>query len=99
MDLMSWLRLIVALGGASVAIYGVWILITGRAPRSGHRSFRGPTDAGLYHVCFGLAVALLAPSQLWNEHHHSLLTAAALIAIVVLIGLVIRYRPRQDRRQ
>jgi hypothetical protein len=98
-DLMSWLRLIVALGGASGAIYGVWILITGRAPRSGQRSFRGPTDAGLYHVCFGLALALLALSQLWNEHHQILLTAGALIATVVLIGLVIRYRPRQDKRR
>jgi hypothetical protein len=97
MDLMSWLRLIVALGGAGMAIYGVWILITGRAPRSDQRAFRRPTDAGLYHLCFGLALALLALSQLWIEHHQSLPTAAALIATVVLIGLVIRYRPRQDK--
>jgi uncharacterized membrane protein len=99
MDLMSWLRLIVALGGTSVAIYGAWILITGRAPRSGQRSFRGPTDAGLYHVCLGLALALVALSQLWNEHHQILLAAAALIATVVLVGLIIRYRPRQDKRR
>lgn len=99
MDLVPWLRLIVTLGGASVAIYGVWILKTGRAPRRGHRTFRGPTDAGLYHVCFGLALALLQLGQLWSDHHQHLLATVALIATAVLTGLVIRYRPRQDRRQ
>lgn len=96
---MSWLRLIIALGGAGVAVYGVWILVTGRAPRGDQRAFRRPTDAGLYYLCFGLALALLALSQLWNEHHQTLPTAASLIAVMVLIGLVIRYRPRKDKRR
>jgi hypothetical protein len=99
MDLMSWLRLIIVLGGAGVAIYGVWILITGRAPRSDQCAFRRPTDAGVCYVCFGLALALLVLSQLWNEHHQTLSAAAALIVAVMLIGLVIRYRPRQDKRR
>ncbi len=43
MDLMSWLRLMIALGGAGVAAYGVWILITGRAPRGDQRAFRRRT--------------------------------------------------------
>ena len=99
MDLVSWLRLIVAVGGAAGATYGLRILMTGRAPRSDQRAFRRSTDAGLYHLCLGLALALLALSQLWNEHHQTLPAAAALIATTVLIGLVIRYRPRQDKRR
>jgi hypothetical protein len=98
-DLVSWLRLVVALGGAGIAAYGVWILITGRPARRDQRAFRRRTDAGLYYLCIGLALALLALSQLWNEHHQRLLTAVALIATMVLIGLVIRYRPSQDKRR
>jgi hypothetical protein len=92
MGLVSWLRLIVALGGAGAAAYGVWILVAGRASRGDQRAFRRLTDAGLYYLCFGLALALLALSQVWNEHHLRLLTAAALIATMVLMGLGIRYR-------
>ena len=99
MDLVSWLRLIVAMSGTGVAIFGVWILITGRPPRGDQRAFRRRTDAGLYYLCFGLAYALLALGQLWNEHHQTLPAAATLIAAVVLIGLGIRYRPRRDKRQ
>ena len=99
MDLMSWLRLIIALGGAGVAAYGAWILITGRAPRGDQRAFRRRTDAGLYYLCFGLALALLALGQLWNEHRQTLPAAAALVATIVLIGLGIRYRPRRDKQQ
>src|SRR5262245_54382173 len=99
MDLMSWLRLIIAASAAGVASYGVRILITGRAPRGEQRAFRRPTDAGLYYLCFGLALALLTLGQLWNEHHQTLPAAATLIATVVLIGLGIRYRPRRDKRR
>jgi hypothetical protein len=99
MDLMSGLRLIIVASGVGVAVYGVWILITGRALRGEQRAFRGRTDAGLYHLCFGLALALLALGQIWNEHHQTLPAAATLIAIVALIGLGIRYRPRRDKRR
>ena len=95
---MSWLRLIIAMSGAGVAFRGVWILITGRLPRGDQRTFRRATNAGLYYLCSGLALALLALGQLWIEHHQTLLTAAALIATMVLIGLIIRYRPRKDDR-
>jgi hypothetical protein len=99
MDLLSWLRLVVALGGAGGAVYGGWILKTGRASRGDQRAFRRRTDAGLYYLCSGLALVLLALGQLWNEHHQTLPAAAALIAIMVMIGLVIRYRPRRDKRR
>jgi hypothetical protein len=99
MALMSWLRLMIALAGAGVAAYGAWILITGRAPRGDQRAFRRRTDAGLYHLCLGLALALLALGQLWNEHRQTLPAAAALVATIVLIGLGIRYRPRRHKRR
>jgi hypothetical protein len=89
----------IALAGAGVAAYGAWILITGRAPRGDQRAFRRRTDAGLYHLCLGLALALLALGQLWNEHRQTLPAAAALVATIVLIGLGIRYRPRRHKRR
>jgi endo-1,4-beta-D-glucanase Y len=98
MDLMSWLRLIIALSGAGAAAYGAWILTKGRVPRGNQRSFRRRTDAGLYYLCFGLALALLALGQLWTEHRQTPLAAAALVAAMVLTGLCIRYRPRRNKR-
>lgn len=97
MDLLSWLRLIVVLVGAGAAVYGVWILVTGRAARGDQRAFRRSTDAGRYYLCFGSALAFVALSQLLNERHQRLLAGVALIGTVVLLGLAVRYRPR-DRK-
>jgi hypothetical protein len=98
MGLVSWLRLIVTLVGAGGAVYGVWILSTARAQRGDQRAFRRLRDAVLYYLSFGLALTLLTLSQLWIEHHQTLLTAAALIATMVLIGLIVHYRPRKNNR-
>lgn len=99
MDLVSWLGLLVGLGGASAAIYGAVILFTGRATRGDRRVFRRMKDAGLYYLCSGLAMTLLASSVLWNEHHQSLPALVALIGTMALAGLVIRYRPRKDKQR
>jgi hypothetical protein len=100
MDLGAWLGLLTGVGGASVAIYGAAILLTNRATLSDRRAFRRVKDAGLYYLCFGLALTLIVLSVLWNEHHQSLLAVAALIGAMSLAGLaVIRYRPRQKERQ
>jgi hypothetical protein len=71
MSLVSWLRLIVTLGGTGAAACGVWILSTGRAQHADQRAFRRLTDAGMYYLSFGLALTLLALSQLLNEHHQT----------------------------
>jgi hypothetical protein len=100
MGLMSWLGLLTGAGGAAVAIYGGSILLTGRLTRGDQRAFRRTKEAGLYYLCFGLALTLLVLSGVSNEHHQSLLVGGGLIGTLALAGLaVIRYRPRQDRRR
>jgi membrane associated rhomboid family serine protease len=87
-------------GGATVAIYGAVILLTDRATGGDRRAFRRMKDAGLYYLCFGLALTLMVLSVLWNKHHQSLLAVAALIGAIALASLaVIRYRPRQNKRR
>jgi hypothetical protein len=99
MDLVSWLELLTGAGGATVAIYGMAILLTDRAARSDRRAFGRTKDAGRYYLCFGLALVLIVLSNVWNGHHQSLLTVGALIGAVALVGLAaIRYRPRRKRR-
>ena len=99
MDFTSWVALLAAMCGAAVTIYGAVILVTGRATRGDQRAFRSTRDAGLYYLCFGLAMTLLYSSILWNTHHHSLLAVVALIGTLVLATLaVIRYRPAKSRR-
>jgi hypothetical protein len=66
-------------GGATVAIYGAGILLTDHAARSDRRAFRRTKDAGLYYLCFSLALILIVLSNVSNEHHQSLLAAGALI--------------------
>jgi hypothetical protein len=101
MDLTSWILFAATLGAASVVtLYGLGVLVTGRATRGDRRAFRRMTDAGLYYLCFGLALALLVVAGLWNRYGQTLLAGAALIVTVVLAGLaIIRYRPRQAKRR
>jgi membrane associated rhomboid family serine protease len=99
MDLGAWLGLLAGVGGATVAIYGAAILLTNRAIPSDRRAFRRVKDAGLYYLCFGLALTLIVLSVLWNEHHQSLLAVAAIIGAMCSAGLaVIKYRSRRKER-
>jgi hypothetical protein len=100
MDLGSWpLELLVAVGGAAVAIYGAVVLLTGHATLRDRRAFGRTKDVGLYYLCLGLALTLLMLGVLWNEHHQSLLAVVALIGVMTLTGLVIHYRPRRDKQR
>src|SRR5689334_22542268 len=98
MDPASWLGLVVGGGGVAVAIYGAVILITGRPTRGDRRAFRRTKDAGLYYACFGLALTLLVLSGVANQHHQVWLAGAALVTALALVGVAVRYRPRQDNR-
>jgi hypothetical protein len=100
-DLGFWLAALLAgAGGAATASYGVAILLIDRVARRDRRAFRRTNDAGLYYLCFGLALTLLVLSVVWNEHHQSLLALVTLIGAMVLAGLaVILYRPRQHKRR
>jgi hypothetical protein len=99
MDLVSWLGLLVGVGGASVAIYGAVILLTGLATRGDRRAFLRMKDAGLYYLCSGLAMTLLMLGVVANEHHQSLLAVVALVGTMALFGPIIHYRPRRDKQR
>jgi hypothetical protein len=100
MDLLWWLRLIVAVMGVGLAIYGIGILVTGRAPRRTQRAFRRLTDAGLYAVCSGTALVLLTLANVLIMRTQKLLAIMSLVVSMLLVGLAaIRYRPRQEKRR
>lgn len=81
--------------GLALALFGVTMLVTRRAPASVVRNFPSVRAAGLYHLLFGLALLLMVVSQ-------TLLTgtagSATSVLAVVLVGVaLVRYRPRSRR--
>lgn len=83
-----------ALVGLVLAMFGVRMLVTGRAPALLARSFRSSREAGGYHLLFGVAVLMFAAGT-W------LTDLAALAAAVLSIGLVavagVWFRPGSGR--
>ena len=95
MDTGTWTLFIGGAIGLALALFGVTMLVTGQAPASTARAFRNVRDAGLYHLFFGLGLLLLvAGAKLPGE-----LTgfATAVIAVVLAVVAVGRYRPRGKR--
>jgi len=81
--------------GLLLALFGVKMLLTGRAPAGIMRNFIRVRDAALYHLLFGAALLLMVLGQ-------SVLTGSAstalTVAAVVLVGVaLIRYRPRRGK--
>jgi hypothetical protein len=95
MNLDSATLLIGGAIGLGLALFGVRMLVTGRAPAGTLRNFPGVRAAALYHLLFGLALLLLVLGQ-------TLLTGIAgvttTVLAVVLVGIaLVRYRPRRRR--
>ena len=63
-ELFSWAA---AAAGAAVALYGAWILITGRATERALRAFRSAHRAGLYALLTGTGLVLLALGTLFDQ--------------------------------
>ena len=81
--------------GTAVALFGAWILLTGRAPAGTARAFRSTTDAGMYSLCTGTAVVLLAvPSRFQQIGFAWQLVFLALAMLLGAIGFL-KYRPRR----
>jgi hypothetical protein len=95
MDTGTWTLVIGGATGLALALFGVKMLVTGRAPAPTGRSFRDVRDAGLYHLLFGLGLLLLvAGTKLPGD----LTGIATAVVAVVLAGVaVVRYRPRGKR--
>jgi hypothetical protein len=88
----------VAVGGAiglALAIFGVRVLVTGRAPASTARAFRTVKDAGCYHLLFGVALVLVVLGASLPGHLPTLVTTALAVALVGVA--VARFRPRGRR--
>ncbi|WP_229068926.1 hypothetical protein [Actinoplanes sp. DH11] len=79
-----WLVLAGGVLGAGAAVYGMITLARTRRRR-----------AGLYGLCFGLAVVLLSLASWLNSHDAAFPAVLALVAAICLGGVaVVRYRPR-----
>ena len=100
MDIGSWLALLAGGCGAAVAVYGAVILSTGRATRGDQRAFRRLKDAGMYYLCYGLAMTLLMSGVVLNEHQQSLMAIVALVGALTLASVaVVRYRPAKGMQR
>ena len=86
-------------GGAAgllLALFGAGMLITGRAPDATGRAFRTVRDAGLYHLLFGLGLALVVAG---TALHGGVVTVVTTVVAIVLVAVaVVRFRPRGHRR-
>ena len=79
--------------GLVLALFGVRMLVTGRAPASTVQNFPGVRAAALYHLLFGLALLLMVLGQ-------ALLTgtarlAATVLAVALAAVALVRFRPRR----
>ncbi|GAA3335439.1 hypothetical protein GCM10020358_03740 [Amorphoplanes nipponensis] len=86
------------LGGAiglALALFGVVVLVTGRAPASTVRNFPTVPAAALYHLLFGLALLLLVAGQALFAGPARTATSVAAIALVGVA--LVRYRPRRRK--
>jgi hypothetical protein len=78
--------------GLVLALFGLRILVTGRAPAVTSRAFRTLRDAGRYHLLFGLALLVLVAGTALRGKV-SVLSAAVALA---LVGVALTgYRPRR----
>lgn len=96
MDTSTWTLVIGGVIGAALALFGVKVLVTGRAPASTTRAFRTMREAGLYHLLFGLALTLLVVSSELPRPADLVSPVAA----VLLAGVaVVKFRPRKEKER
>jgi hypothetical protein len=81
--------------GLALVLFGVRILITGRAPAVTMRSFPGVRAAALYHLLFGLALLLMVLGQTALGGPTGL--AASVLALALVGVALVRYRPRRGK--
>ena len=88
----TWTLVLGGVIGVALALFGVRMLVTGRAPASTTRSFRTVHEAGLYHLLFGLGLILLvAGSRLPGDRTGAV---TAVLAVLLAAVAMVRYRPR-----
>jgi len=88
----TWTLVIGGVIGLALALFGVRMLVTGRAPASTTRSFRTVHEAGLYHLLVGLGLILLVAGTRLPGDRTGAVTAV--LAVLLAAVAVVRYRPR-----
>jgi hypothetical protein len=81
--------------GLVLSLYGVRMLVTGRAPASTARNFPDVRAAALYHLLFGLALLVMVLGQALLDDDARL--AASVLAVALVGFALVRYRPRRRR--
>src|SRR4051812_444738 len=97
MSTSTWTVVVGAVAGVTLVVFGVGMLITGRAPDATVRAFRSVRDAGCYHLLFGAGLALVVLGTAFGGGGVITVVTAAIALVLVAIA-VIRFRPRGHRR-
>jgi hypothetical protein len=96
MSTSTWTMVVGGAAGIALAVFGAGMLVTGRAPDATQRAFRSVREAGLYHLLFGLGLAMVV---LGTAFGGGIVTMVATVAAIALVGVaVVRFRPRGHRR-
>jgi hypothetical protein len=96
-DFLSWLRLLGGLIGLGLAVFGIVILVTGKAPRRTMAAYRSSREAGLYALCFGAALMLLFAGGELADRDRDVIGLVALGLALTLLGVSIAlFRPRRQ---
>ena len=96
MDTSGWTMLAGGVAGAGLAVFGMVILVTGRAPTATARAFRSVRDAGFYHFFFGTALGLVVIAT--GIDSSVVTTTITVLAIVMAGTALVRFRPRGRSR-
>jgi len=91
----QWTMVIGGAIGLALAVFGVRMLVTGRAPGMTARAFRSVREAGCYHTLFGTALVLVVIGT--NLPQGAVALTLTLLAVAMVGVAVIRFRPRGRR--
>jgi hypothetical protein len=91
----QWTMVIGGAIGLALTVFGVRMLITGRAPDATARAFRSVREAGCYHTLFGLALVLVVVGT--NLPGSAVALVTTLLAVAMVGIAVVRFRPRGRR--
>jgi hypothetical protein len=96
MSTSTWTMVVGGVAGMALAVFGAGMLVIGRAPDATQRAFRSVREAGLYHLLFGLGLALVVFGTAFGG---GLVTMVTTVAAILLVGVaVVRFRPRGHRK-
>ncbi|MGK5680739.1 hypothetical protein [Actinoplanes sp. URMC 104] len=96
MSTSAWTMVAGGVAGGALAVFGLVILLTGRAPATTARAFGSVRDAGFYHFLFGTALGLVVIGTAIDSPAVTITITA--LAVVMAGVALIRFRPHGRRR-